>query len=151
MFNKALHEVEEHPDIAIGLANSTLESIIKEILKDKVFTIEVTEGNTLYELTQKLLKEFQMFPGAKVPEEINQIGSSLLKANQGIEKLRSSKTNFHGGTSEDYVINEPMYAYFIVNSVITIGLLINSIYKKKYKANLLGEDQTPLIDEDLPF
>ena len=36
-FEKAFKEIEEHPDIAIGLANSTLESILKEILRDEIF------------------------------------------------------------------------------------------------------------------
>jgi hypothetical protein len=34
-FDKAFRQIESHPDIAIGLANSALESIVKEILKDE--------------------------------------------------------------------------------------------------------------------
>ncbi len=33
-FQKAIKQIEEHPDLSIGLANSALESIVKEILKD---------------------------------------------------------------------------------------------------------------------
>lgn len=34
-FEKAFKQIEEHPDIAIGLANSVLESIIKAVLNDE--------------------------------------------------------------------------------------------------------------------
>lgn len=152
-FEKAFSEIEEHPDIAIGLANSALESIIKQILKDEVFTIVVSERDTLYDLTQKILREFKLFPDKSMPEEIKQIGSSLLKANQGIEKLRSSKTKFHGGTTDDYVVDDPMYAYFVVNSIITVGLFLDSFYKKHYKKIEVDSSQNNTMeeDDDLPF
>ncbi len=35
-FEKAFKDIEEHPDIAVRLANSALESIIKEILRIKL-------------------------------------------------------------------------------------------------------------------
>jgi len=40
-FEKAFKQIEEHPDIAIGLVNSALESIIKEILKDERLTTKL--------------------------------------------------------------------------------------------------------------
>ncbi|HAH23159.1 MAG TPA: hypothetical protein DCL77_05260 [Prolixibacteraceae bacterium] len=70
-FEKAFKQIEEHPDIAIGLVNSALESIIKEILKDERITTKPKNGETLYGLTKVLLKEFQMFPNADFPSEIN--------------------------------------------------------------------------------
>ena len=130
-FNKAFKQIESDPDIAIGLANSALESIIKEILKDDRIKTKFNNSDTLYTLTQDILKEFKLFPDSEIPEEINQIGSGLLKVCQGIEKIRSQKTNLHGKMDDDYVVDDSLYAYFIINSVATIGLFLQSYYKKK--------------------
>ena len=134
-FQKAFKEIEEHPDLAIGLANSTLESIIKEILKDNIFDKKVSEFNskTLYDLTNQILKELSLFPQSDMPDEIKRIGSSMLSMNKNIEQLRSNKSRFHGKLEEDILINESIYAYFIVNSVTTIGLFLISFYKTKFK------------------
>jgi hypothetical protein len=131
-FEKAFKEIESHPDIAVGLANSALESIIKEIMQDENIKTKQVNGKTLYDLTSDLLKEFQLYPSAKIPIEIKTIGSSLLAVNQGIEKIRSEKTTAHGKTSEDYIIDDSLYTYFIVNSVVTVGLFLISFYKKKF-------------------
>ncbi len=90
-FEKAFKEIEEHPDVAIGLANSALESIIKEILKDERIETKLNSKKTLYDLTVSLLKEFQIHPTADMPVEIKTIGSSFLAINKCIEDLRSKK------------------------------------------------------------
>lgn len=130
-FEKAFKDIEEHPDVAIGLANSALESIIKEILKNKFINSKINSNKTLYDLTQTILKEFSLFPNVDLPQEIKTIGSSLLSINKNIEKLRSEKTNFHGKTIEDYMINDSIYTYFIINTIATIGLFLISFYKLK--------------------
>lgn len=147
-FEKAFKQIEEHPDIAIGLVNSALESIIKEILKDERLTTKPKGGETLYGLAQTLLKELQLFPNADLPIEIKTIGSALLTASQGIEKLRSEKTNFHGKTKDDYFVEDPMFAYFIVNSVITLGLFLNSFYKRKFPKIIIPSEPE---ENELPF
>ena len=146
-FQKAFKEIEEHPDLAIGLANSTLESIIKEILKNNIFDKKLSDfkNKTLYELTNQILKEFSLFPNSSMPEEIKKIGSSILSINDSIEKLRSNKSSFHGKIEEDVLINESIYAYFIVNSVTTIGLFLISFYKTKFKTEETEET------EEIPF
>jgi hypothetical protein len=131
-FEKALKEVETHPDIAIGLANSTLESIIKEIFNDNRILSKPKEGKTLYDLTSELLKELQLFPDSTMPIEIKTIGSSLLSINGSIEKLRSTKTAFHGKAPDQGVVNDPIYAYFVINSVATVGMFLKSYYLKKF-------------------
>ncbi len=131
-FEKAFRQIETHPDIAIGLVNSALESIIKEIFKDERIKVKPKAGKTLYDLTSDLLREFQLYPGSDVPSEIKIIGSSLLAANKGIETLRSEKTNLHGKTNDDYIVEDSIYTYFVVNSVATVGLFLNSYYKKKF-------------------
>jgi hypothetical protein len=148
-FEKAFKQIETHPDIAVGLANSALESIIKEILKDERINSKIKGTETLYALVSEILKVFQLFPNSDMPTEIKTISSSLLAANQSIEKLRSEKTNVHGKTEDEYVIEDPLYTYFIINSVATIGLFINSYYKVKFPKPVI-EEQTNVMD-DLPF
>ncbi len=146
-FEKAIKQIETHPDIAVGLANSALESIIKEILKDERITTKPQVGRTLYDLTSDLLKELQLYPGSEMPIEMKSIGSSLLSANQGIEKLRSTKTSMHGKTGDEYVIQEATYTYFIVNSVATVGLFLNSYYKNLFPKIKENSDESI----ELPF
>ncbi len=149
-FEKAFTQIEEHPDIAVGLANSALESIIKELLKDERLKVKLDSRKTLYELANDLLKEFQLYPLSDLPKEIKHIGSALISAAQGIEVLRSDKTNFHGKTSVDYFIQDPIYAYFILNSIVTLGLFLNSYYKKKFPKEEI-ENQNETDTDDLPF
>lgn len=150
IFEKAYKQIEEHPDIAIGLVNSALESIIKEILKDNRIKTKLNSKKTLYDLTTDLLKEFQLFPKSDMPKEIKTIGSSLLSINQSIEKLRSEKTNMHGKTLDDYIIKDSIYTYFVVNSVVTIGQFIISFYNNKFpKESDNNKERTDI--EDLPF
>lgn len=149
-FEKAFRQIETHPDIAIGLANSALESIIKEIFKDEKIATKPKEGKTLYDLSSDLLKEFQLFPNSDMPVEIKTIGSSLLAINQNIEKLRSTKTGFHGKVSEDYIIEDSLYTYFVINSIATIGLFLKSFYKNKFPKIVLSSNSGNAYD-DLPF
>ncbi len=148
-FQKAYKQIETDPSIAIGLANSTLESIIKEILKDERIASKTTGGETLYRLSSIILKEFNL-TDSESPKEIKTIGNSLLAINQSIEKLRSEKTNFHGKTTEDYLIQDSIFAYFVINSVATVGLFLNSFYKIKYPKQQM-EQSEDLSDDELPF
>lgn len=150
VFKKAIKQIEEHPDIAIGLANSALESIIKEILNNKYFeNKQEMKNKTLYKLTATILKEFSLFPNNTMPKEIKTIGSSLIAINQSIEKLRSEKSNLHGKISDDYIIDESIYAYFIINSITTVGMFLISFYKEKFNHQFLNSEN---IDEDeIPF
>lgn len=147
-FEKALKQIEVHPDIAIGLANSALESIIKEILKDERMSSKIKGNKTMYILSTVILKEFKLLSDTNLPQEIKTIGNSLLTINQSIEKIQSEKTDFHGKTQEDYVIEDPLYTYFIVNSVTTIGLFLNSYYKLKFPKPIVEDNK---VIDDLPF
>ena len=57
-FEKAFKHIESDPEMAAGLANSTLESIIKEILKDKRINVKYSDTDTLYALLKAILKAF---------------------------------------------------------------------------------------------
>ena len=118
-------------------------------MNDKRIEIKDTSKKTLYDLTSEILKIFQLFPNSEMPKEIKTIGSSLLSINQSIEKIRSDKTILHGKTNNDYVVNDSLYTYFVVNSVATIGLFLDSYYKNKFPKEKAEEN---IIDtEDLPF
>ncbi len=147
-FEDAFKQIEEHPDIAIGLVNSALESIIKEILKDERVKISLKGSETLYSLVGEVLKFFQLYPNSDIPKEIKTIGSSLLSISKGVEELRSSKTKFHGKTDDDYIINDSLYAYFVVNTVTTVGLFLKNYFEKKFPLPIVIIDDG--ID-DLPF
>lgn len=147
-FTKAYKQIDSDPSIAVGLANSALESIIKEILKDERLSSKISGGETLYKLTLIILKEFNITNNEHLVE-IKTIGSSLLAINQAIEKLRSEKTDFHGKTNDDYLISDTIYTYFIVNAVTTVGLFLISYYKTKFPK----PEPKSVVEEDngLPF
>lgn len=147
-FEDAFKQIEEHPDIAIGLVNSALESIVKEILKDERVKISLKGSETLYSLVGEVLKFFQLYPNSDIPKEIKTIGSSLLSISKGVEELRSNKTKFHGKTDGDYIINDSIYAYFVVNTVTTVGLFLKNYFEKKFPPPSTVVDDG--ID-DLPF
>jgi hypothetical protein len=149
-FVKAYKQIETDPSIAVGLANSALESIIKEILKDNRLNCNLKGNETNRELTKHILKQFKLFSKSDLPDEIKTIGHSLSAINQSIEDLRSSKTDFHGKTAEDYIIDDPIYAYFVVNSITTVGLFLNSYYKNKFP-KIETEIANTIIDDDFPF
>lgn len=148
-FEKAFHNVENEPNLAIGLANSALESIIKEILKDKRILIKSKETATLSNLIKDICKAFKLENESACPIEIRNIASSLISCCCSIEELRSRKTMLHGKTNDDIIINDPICAYFIVNAVSTVGLFFLNFYKKKYPAKNVRP--LPTIEDDLPF
>lgn len=150
-FERACREVEEHPDSAIGLANSALESIIKEIIKDERFLSSYEKNKTLYALASDLLKEFNLFPKSDMPAEIKTIGSSLLNIAKNIESIRSGNTVFHGKTQDDYIVNDPIYAYFVINSVSTVGLFLQTYYRRKFPKEIDDLEANNNDMDDLPF
>lgn len=146
-FTRAYKQIETDPSTAVGLANSALESIIKEILKDERLSSKINGGETLYKLTAIIVKEFNLTDDQH-PKELKTIASSLLAINQSIEKLRSEKTYFHGKTDGDYLITDSVYTYFIVNAVTTVGLFLNTYYKTKYPKPTVVKQ---FDEDDLPF
>ena len=160
-FEDAFKQIEEKPDMAIWLACTTLESIIKHIFEDdSINKPKNFEKQSLYKLAQDLLKEFEIFPNKELPDEIKSIWNSLLNISKNIDDLRSWKTHFHWKTSKQYLIKDPIYAYFIINSTSTIWLFLMSFYKLKYepikKEQEMQEEDVEIYDndikpEDLPF
>jgi hypothetical protein len=145
VFEKAFKDIESDPADAIGFANSALESIIKEILLDSRIEVVANNNDTLYKLTDNVLKAFKLFPENNLPIEIRTIGSSLLAISKSVESLRSNQTDMHGKTKDDLKIDDSMYAYFVVNAVATVGLLLNSFYKKNYPKI---QDEPKVVNSD---
>ena len=147
-FEKAFREVEKDPSLAIGLANSVLESILKDILRANQAS-DYSEHDTLTKLVKKCFTQFGI-NDSSLPSEIKSIANSILNAAKSIEDIRSDKTIFHGKTDDNNIVENPLYAYFIVNSVSAIGLFLLSFYKEQYPKIV----HQPLIDwnsNDLPF
>lgn len=150
-FNEAIKNITEQPSISIGLANSTLESIIKYIFEDENIKTKSKNGDTLYKQTENILKEFSMFPGSDIPKEIRDMGSALLKVSKSIEDIRSNKTFMHGKTDSTYLVEESIYAVFIVNVVASIGLFLINFYELKYKNIILNNEGDWISTENIPF
>ena len=147
-FEKAFRNVETDPSLAIGLANSALESIIKEILKDSRINVTWSEKETLTKLVGNICKAFSFQSNGKFPTEIKTLASSLISAGQAIENLRSDKTEFHGKTDGDLMITDAVYAYFVVNATTTVGLFLLNFYKSNYPPIVKSE---LTLDDEIPF
>jgi hypothetical protein len=147
-FEKAFRNVETDPSLAIGLANSALESIIKEILKDSRINVTWSEKETLTKLVGNICKVFGFQSNGKFPTEIKTLASSLISAGQAIENLRSDKTEFHGKTDGDLMITDAVYAYFVVNATTTVGLFLLNFYKSNYPPIVKSE---VTLDDEIPF
>ena len=147
-FEKAFRNVETDPSLAIGLANSALESIIKEILKDSRINVTWSEKETLTKLVGNICNVFGFQSNGKFPTEIKTLASSLISAGQAIENLRSDKTEFHGKTDGDLMITDAVYAYFVVNATTTVGLFLLNFYKSNYPPIVKSE---VTLDDEIPF
>lgn len=152
-FEKAFRSIESDPAEAVGYANSVLESIIKEILRDERFKIDASHL-TNGKLVKEILKQFGLNPDSpEMPNEMKSISSAFITVSKAIEDLRSDKTSFHGQNSDKYLIDEPLYAYFVVNTCATVGLFLINFYQNKFpKQELENEnDFFDVSDDDLPF
>lgn len=152
-FENALQKVYDEPATAICCANSALESIVKHICLDESIA-DCNKNDTLYALVQHILREFKYYPNKQLEKEICKIGSGLLTVAQNIEAMRSKYADTsHGKTAEDYIIDDPLYAMFIINAVTTLGLFLMNFYEKKYlpKKNKKTQGNFLLTKDDIPF
>ncbi len=148
-FEKAFQNIEEDPQEAVGSANSILESIIKEILSDDRFADIDSSKATSGKLVKQILKAFQLNPDSpELPDEMKAIGSSLITVAKAIEDLRSDKTLHHGQESEKYLIDQPLYAYFVVNACATFGLFLIDFYENKFPKPVVSFE---VLEDELPF
>lgn len=147
-FELACRKVESEPNIAITLANSALESVIKEILKEEGVNKDVryNSKDTLGKLIEKCLKKFNAYPSCTISSDVKQLGSGLISCCHAIERLRSDKTIVaHGKTDSDFIIDDPTSALFVVNAVTTIGLFLLKQYQNYYPIKELN------TETEMPF
>ncbi len=159
-FERATKNVYENPDQAVSLASSTLEGIIKTILTDVTFkdSAKAIKNKPLTKLVSSIVKEFGFDDKTKCPPELITIASQLRSIGSTIDDLRSDKSTAHGKTHGEYVIDDPLWAAFIVNTTATLGLFLWEYFEKKYKPNIkLHEseiediDDKPINLDDIPF
>ena len=148
IFEKAFRAVDSDPNEAIGLANSALESIILEILKDSRVGVEYKKNATIKELVTNLVKFFKSDP--EFPSECKPLVNSFTTIATEIENLRSNHTFSHGQTDEDYIVRDAIYSSFVVNSISTVGLFILNYYKDRFP-KVVGEGVEEIDDDTLPF
>ncbi len=142
VFNKAFEKVASEPAAAVMMANSALELIIKRICSDD--RIEPCNSKlTLYKLTQHILKQFKLYPDKDLNGNLRNIASGLISVAQAVENIRSENTNAHGTDRE--IIDNPLYAMFILNSVSTVGLFLLNYYEIEYPVEIRE------FDDEIPF
>ncbi len=154
VFDTAYKHVMDDPALAIANANSALESLCKDILKKH--SEEYNERDTLKELVEKVLRLFGQFPNAKQDKDIKTIGSGLIKVASAIEKMRSDKTPAHGKAHDDEMVEDSIYAHFILNAVATLGLYFDSYNKHRIgdvadKNTDIYPDTDDIDPDDIPF
>ena len=137
-FEKAHEKIYSEPSMAIIMANSALERIIKKICSDHSID-GCNSKDTLYKLALHILKQFNFFPDKNLNTNIRNIGSGLLSASQAIENIRRNNTEAHG--TEDEIISDPLYAMLVVNTVATVGLFLLNYYEKHYQSEPDLEDE----------
>lgn len=147
-FEKAFKNVETDPNLAVGLANSALESVVKEILQDDRFNEVGYAKETLTKLVERICRVYNLHVQKSCPNEIRTLASSLLKAIRAIEDLRSDKTTFHGKTDKDFIITDSSIAYFVVNATASVGLFLLNFYKANYPKPI---EMQPFDSNELPF
>lgn len=119
----AFKQVHEDPSHSIALATSALETIIKRILEN--INITYNRKDTLYKLAQVILKEFKILHNSKEIKDKCNIGSSSLNIAKSIEDLWNNHTKeSRGKLADDYIIDDPLYAHSLINSVSSVGLFL---------------------------
>lgn len=148
-FEKAFQNIEKDPAESVGNANSVLESILKEILSDERFSHIDASNKTSGKLVKEILKVFGLNNDSpELPNEMKSIGSTLTTVAKAIEDLRSDKTLHHGQESKKYLIDQDLYAYFVINACATVGLFLIDFYENKFPKSVSSFE---ISDDDLPF
>jgi hypothetical protein len=68
-----------------------------------------------------------------------------------LEDLRSDKTIVHGKTDGDYIVDNPLWAEFVINTAATLGLFLWRYYENKYKPAKKSEGTESINSDEIPF
>jgi len=158
-FTRATKNVYENPDQAVSLASSTLEGIIKTILADETFRdkADAIRNKSLSKLVTMIVKEFGFDSKTECPPELITIAGQLRSLGATIDDLRSDKSTAHGKAHDEYVVDDPLWAAFIVNTSASLGLFLWEYFEKKYKPQIKNKRQLsdsedePINLDDIPF
>lgn len=158
-FTRAIKNVYDNPDQAVSLASSTLEGIIKTILTNESFKDKKSIKNKpLTKLVGTIVKELGFDDKTKCPPELITIASQLRSIGTTIDDLRSDKTTAHGKAHNEYVVDDPLWAAFIVNTSASLGLFLWEYFEKKYKPSIGQKEfiiesieDVPINLDDIPF
>jgi hypothetical protein len=160
-FDRAIKNVYESPDQAVALASSALDGIIKTILKHESLSSKAAaiKNKALTKQVSAIIKEFGFDDKTTAPQEIITLASQLRGIGTVIDDLRSDKSTAHGKTDDDYVIDDSLWASFVVNTCATLGLFLWEYFEKKYKPALKNKkvveetvtEDEPINLDDIPF
>jgi hypothetical protein len=159
-FDRATKNAYEHPDNAVALASSTLEGIIKTILEHDTFNEDAAKlkNLSLAKLAKEIVKKFGFDDATKCPPEIITLAGQLRSIAATVDDLRSDKSTAHGKSGKDYVIDDPLWAMFTINTCATVGLFLWEYFERKYlpkkaeAAKVVEDtDDAPINLDDIPF
>ncbi len=142
-FERAIKNVYSNPDESVALASATLDGIIRTILKHETFKDKNVgkNGISLTKQVKSIVKQFTSISGVNCPTEIITIASQLKSIGSSIDTLRSDKTIAHGKINGEYIVDDPLWASFIVNTAASLGLFLWEFFNKKYKLAIQKEDE----------
>jgi hypothetical protein len=147
-FSRAYQKIYSEPDVAISMANSALEQIIKKICDDNRLK-SCNSKDTSKKRIEHILKEFNFHPSEKtLQDNIRNLGSQMISIVSSIENIRSQYTTAHG---VDFKVDDPIYASLVINSVSTVGLFLLNYYEKHYKNQKANTYFGNELDDDIPF
>lgn len=136
IFDEAYKVALENPKDSASKCSSTLESLLKEILTDSRVAGDLEEAynskDTLAKNVGKLIKVFKS-KGQNI-DRFNELCTKIFDSVVLIGGIRNNHTVAHGHEQNDILVDDPMYAYFIINATSTLGLFLLDCYKKFYPA-----------------
>ncbi len=131
-FKQALQDVDGRPDIAIGLASTTLESICKAILDS--FGETYPKDESLQSLQKAVFSKLQLSPENQADDDIKRILGGLISVGAGIGTLRTKYSSFHGKGQKQYRLGK-RHARLAVNALTTLGLFLLETYQERFSDN----------------
>jgi len=127
-FDAAIHDIDLRPDIAIGMASTTLESICKAILDS--FGGPYPDDESLQPLQKAVFEKLKLSPDGQADPDIKRILGGLINVGAGIGTLRTRYSSFHGKGAKQYRLGK-RHARLAVNSLATIGLFLLETYQEQ--------------------
>ena len=94
------------------------------------------------------MRELELSPSEDANQSIRQINTSLTSVAKAIEDLRSQHTEAHGKNKDSYLIDNPMYSQFILNTVTTVGLFLHQYHQAKANINNQNPFDTSITNNE---